>query len=149
MANRERARLLLETIQAHRDSFHMALFLDVNGDVPEDGFRLKLENIDEGRQQCGTTLCAAGFAQLLAGVEVELMDYRKYKDGNRLTYAGVDQQHTQDIAEEWLDITSGLGEELFFTDTQTRLTALEMLANGISERAVIDFIEENGGSLWN
>lgn len=138
MANREHAQTLYDTIQAHRAMFKMHTF--VGGSEREGKFILHLDNIEEGAQKCGTTLCAAGFAGMLAGVKFNTFTWREEGGGNL---------DWENIGRDYLGIDQDLTDEIFYTDPNTCLKALYMLAKGKKEHEVTRFIQYEGGSIFS
>ena len=71
--------LVLQQIEQHPDNFHMSAWaenLDVRAHDPE--LKLLIEGVkdeflaQEGKSQCGTTLCIAGYAQLMVEGKITL-----------------------------------------------------------------------------
>lgn len=146
MANVENAELLLRTVAKHLEAFEMSDWTKVTKADAPDGFVLELANITEGIQECGTTLCLAGFAGLLDGRKVKVHNEdpstlfsRAY--GERLMTPEEEEEGYADswsqIAAEYLGLSSGLRGELFYTSNHQALAMLADLARGVDEKVIL------------
>lgn len=155
---REAAVELLRLVRNHLSAFEMNDWYRTNqhGAKAEDGYVLKLENITEGVQKCGTTLCLAGFAGIAMGeaIEFKYSEYDEVSHGYRVTapsnkysetWEDEGEQVTREYAKSWstlgaefLHLKHNLQSELFYTSNEKALAMLVDLARGVPEKVVLD-----------
>lgn len=153
---------LLRLVMNHLDAFEMNEWCRISGnDQEQDGFVLNLENITEGQQKCGTTLCLAGFASLAMGdtVEIRFNDHVDALVGERIaapgnkyseTYGEPGEEITREYAKSWtmlgaeyLHLEHRLQGELFYTSNGEALAMLVDLARGVPEEVVLSSFNAN------
>jgi len=146
MANIENARTLLEVVKLEKakasGTFNMAYFLREL--VPmDDGIEEVIVESTETANICGTTLCLAGHAALLAGWKFKFTLRSDEYDWTDEGYADVTYIHPSGsltsepdwvyIGIKYLDIDDGLANILFFLtfdDGTCAIDMLERIANG-------------------
>jgi hypothetical protein len=86
--NVENARLLVETVRAHKDQFYMGTWGE--------------------RTQCGTAMCAAGWAAALAGDPPKIPD-------NGMADQTRSGKNISTVAGHWLELSYDESEQVFYS----------------------------------
>lgn len=146
MVNIANAKTLLRTVEQHIDAFNMNDWHTESATAP-NGFVVALENIEEGRQQCGTTLCLAGFAGLLMGGKIRITNgngrdaygraFLPIGDGGGEDYSEDTDLSWPRLGQEYLGISDGMRSELFYTSNVKAYMMLKDLARGVPDDVVL------------
>lgn len=145
MADIQNAKKLIRLVSDHLDSFEMADWIRLtNPDAAPDKFILTVENLEEGEQKCGTTLCLAGFAGLAMGEKVQVIeDEDGWKSLRRIEDDEDEYRSWSELGQEFLDISDALRVELFYTNNALALAMLIDLARGVSDGIVLRSFQDN------
>lgn len=108
------ARATLEAIDAERDAFYMGSWID----LPPDRRSLKP---GERPEECGTTLCAAGWACHAAGYVITADDLAYLPGSSK-------RETIRDVAARLLDLPRGT--LLFFVSEKRAYAGLKEIADG-------------------